>query len=153
MRLFFLILSLSIGICAHSQNKQALSKSDSLFAKGVELYNQGNYKAAIPLFTESDKIDKAELDSTSNRREYSAMWLGSCYYKLGDEEKAKEISTFEYMYPPTDRRLTVKSDSLAAIGVILFKQNEYRKALLHIQNCAEIENKYWGTSTLIMQTV
>ena len=57
MRLFFLILSLSIGICAHSQNKQALSKSDSLFAKGVELYNQGNYKAAIPLFTESDKID------------------------------------------------------------------------------------------------
>ena len=144
MRLFFLILSLSIGICAHSQNKQALSKSDSLFAKGVELYNQGNYKAAIPLFTESDKIDKAELDSTSNRREYSAMWLGSCYYKLGDEEKAKEISTFEYIYPPTDRRLTVKSDSLAAIGVILFKQNEYRKALLHIQNCAEIEKQVLG---------
>lgn len=51
MRLFFLILSLSIGICAHSQNKQALSKSDSLFAKGVELYNQGNYKAAIPLLS------------------------------------------------------------------------------------------------------
>lgn len=144
MRLFFLILSLSIGICAHSQNKQALSKSDSLFAKGVELYNQGNYKAAIPLFTESDKIDKAELDSTSNRREYSAMWLGSCYYKLGDEEKAKDISTFEYMYPPTDRRLTVKSDSLATIGVILFKQNEYRKALLHIQNCAEIEKQVLG---------
>ena len=144
MRLFFLILSLSIGICAHSQNKQALSKSDSLFAKGVELYNQGNYKAAIPLFTESDKIDKAELDSTSNRREYSAMWLGSCYYKLGDEEKAKDVSTYEYMYPPTDRRLTVKSDSLATIGVILFKQNEYRKALLHIQNCAEIEKQVLG---------
>ncbi|CAK7019347.1 MAG: hypothetical protein BACD_01328 [Bacteroides rodentium] len=144
MRLFFLILSLSIGICAHSQNKQALSKSDSLFAKGVELYNQGNYKAAIPLFTESDKIDKAELDSTSNRREYSAMWLGSCYYKLGDEEKAKDVSTYEYMYPPTDRRLTVKSDSLATIGVILFKQNEYRKALSHIQNCAEIEKQVLG---------
>ena len=144
MRLFFLILSLSIGICAHSQNKQALSKSDSLFAKGVELYNQGNYKAVIPLFTESDKIDKAELDSTSNRREYSAMWLGSCYYKLGDEEKAKDVSTYEYMYPPTDRRLTVKSDSLATIGVILFKQNEYRKALSHIQNCAEIEKQVLG---------
>ena len=144
MRLFFLILSLSIGICAHSQNKQALSKSDSLFAKGVELYNQGNYKAAIPLFTESDKIDKAELDSTSNRREYSAMWLGSCYYKLGDEEKAKDVSTYEHMYPPTDRRLTVKSDSLATIGVILFKQNEYRKALSHIQNCAEIEKQVLG---------
>ena len=96
------------------------------------------------MFTESDKIDKAELDSTSNRREYSAMWLGSCYYKLGDEEKAKDVSTYEYMYPPTDRRLTVKSDSLATIGVILFKQNEYRKALSHIQNCAEIEKQVLG---------
>lgn len=55
MRLFFLILSLSIGICAHSQNKQALSKSDSLFAKGVELYNQGNYKAAIPCLPKAIK--------------------------------------------------------------------------------------------------
>ena len=34
---------------------------------------------------------KGEFKRTSNRREYSAMWLGSCYYKLGDEEKAKEM--------------------------------------------------------------
>lgn len=144
MRLFFFILSLLIGIYSHAQNKQALIKSDSLFAKGVELYNQGNYKAAIPLFTESDKIDKAELDSTSNRRDYSAMWLGSCYYKLGDEEKAKEVSTIEYMYPPVDRRMTVKSDSLAAIGVHFIKQSEYKEALLHILKCAEIEKQVLG---------
>ena len=74
MRRIFFTLSLFICIYSHSQNKQALLKSDSLFAKGVELYNQKDYKAAIPLFTESDKIDKAELDSTSNRREYSAMY-------------------------------------------------------------------------------
>ena len=128
MRLFFLILSLSIGICAHSQNKQALSKSDSLFAKGVELYNQGNYKAAIPLFTESDKIDKAELDSTSNRREYSAMWLGSCYYKLGDEEKAKEIDSISYSLPPIDRRVTVKPDSIMSSASNYIKQQQYKEA-------------------------
>ena len=115
MRRIFFTLSLFICIYSHSQNKQALLKSDSLFAKGVELYNQKDYKAAIPLFTESDKIDKAELDSTSNRREYSAMWLGSCYYKLGEIQTAQKHYQY-YTIIPVDRRLTVLSDSLSAIG-------------------------------------
>lgn len=144
MRLFFLILSLSIGICAHSQNKQALSKSDSLFAKGVELYNQGNYKAAIPLFTESDKIDKAELDSTSNRREYSAMWLGSCYYKLGDEEKAKEIDSISYSLPPIDRRVTVKPDSIMSSASNYIKQQQYKEALNSFQQALQSQRELLG---------
>ena len=98
MRRIFFTLSLFICIYSHSQNKQALLKSDSLFAKGVELYNQKDYKAAIPLFTESDKIDKAELDSTSNRREYSAMWLGSCYYKLGEIQTAQKHYQYYKIY-------------------------------------------------------
>ncbi len=92
MRLFFLILSLSIGICAHSQNKQALSKSDSLFAKGVELYNQGNYKAAIPLFTESDKIDKAELDSTSNRKSIRQCGWEVAIISWGMKRRQKKLT-------------------------------------------------------------
>ena len=99
MRRIFFTLSLFICIYSHSQNKQALLKSDSLFAKGVELYNQKDYKAAIPLFTESDKIDKAELDSTSNRREYSAMWLGSCYYKLGEIQTAQKHYQYYTIIP------------------------------------------------------
>ena len=57
----------------YAQDKQMLAKSDSLFAKGVEFYKAEKYREAISLFTESDRIDKAELDSTSNRRNYSAM--------------------------------------------------------------------------------
>lgn len=144
MRLFFFILSLSIGIFSHAQNKQALIKSDSLFAKGVELYSQGNYKAAIPLFTESDKIDKAEFDSTSNRRDYSAMWLGSCYYKLGDEEKAKEISSYYYKVAPIDRRQTIQSDSLSALADEAFKQNHYAKALDYYKQCEALETELLG---------
>lgn len=143
MRRIFFILSLFTCIYSHAQSKKALTKSDSLFAKGVELYNQGNYKAAIPLFAESDKIDKAELDSTSNRRDYSAMWLGSCYYKLGDEENAIKVSS-DYKASPIDRRLTIKSDSLSSIGVLLYKQGQYKKALPYILNCAEIEKKELG---------
>ena len=36
------------------------AKSDSLYAKGVELYNSGNYKEAVLFFEKSDKLDKAK---------------------------------------------------------------------------------------------
>lgn len=55
MRRIFFTLSLFICIYSHSQNKQALLKSDSLFAKGVELYNQKDYKAAIPYLLKAIK--------------------------------------------------------------------------------------------------
>ena len=58
-------------MCA--QSRADMATSDSLFASGVGLYQQGKYKDAIPLFKESDRIDKARLDETSNRRHYSAM--------------------------------------------------------------------------------
>ena len=67
------------------------AKSDSLYAKGVELYNSGRYKEAVPFFEESDKLDKAELDSLQSKRYYGDWWLASCYYKLGKEKKAIEI--------------------------------------------------------------
>lgn len=150
MRLFFFILSLSIGIFSHAQNKQALIKSDSLFAKGVELYNQGNYKAAIPLFTESDKIDKAELDSTSNRRDYSAMWLGSCYYKLGDEEKAKEIDSTYYYLLPINRNITIKADSVKSIANNLKEQKQYKVALDKYQLTLQLQKEILGEEHYIL---
>lgn len=67
-------------------------ESDELFSKGVHLYNMKKYKEAIPIFQESDRLDKIEMDSTHNRRDYSAMWLASCHYQLGDENKLKNIS-------------------------------------------------------------
>lgn len=113
MKIFLLIFFLlSMLKPVYAQNKQALAKSDSLFARGVDLYKTGQYKEAIPLFEESDRIDKAELDSTSNRRDYSAMWLASCYYREGDTTKAAFISPDYYKLEPVDRRMTVKSDSL-----------------------------------------
>ena len=148
MKRIFFILSLFICIYSHSQNRQALLKSDSLFAKGTELYNQGNYKAAIPLFTESDKIDKAELDSTSNRRDYSAMWLGSCYYKLGDEENAKASSAFDYMYNPIDRKKTIQSDSLHQIGHNFMQENKPEQALKFYKQTATIEKQNLGPNNL-----
>ncbi len=138
-----LLITIFVVTTAFSQNKEALAKSDSLFALGVELYNAGNYEEAIPIFIESDKIDKAELDSTSDRRDYSAMWLASCYYKLGNEEEAKDCYK-NYKLQPVDRRLTVASDSLATLGTEFYKNGNYEEALSYYSQCAEIEKSVVG---------
>ena len=118
-------------------------QSDSLFAIGVNRYQEGNYREAIPLFAQCDSIDKATLPETSNRRDYAAIWLASCYYQLGDTIKAGE--TYEYYnYAPVDRRLTMKSDSLAAAGLIAFNNGDLENALTYFEQCAEIEKSVVG---------
>ena len=118
-------------------------QSDSLFAIGVNRYQEGDYLEAIPLFAQCDSIDKATLPEGSNRLDYAAMWLASCYYQLGDTIKASE--TYEYYnYAPVDRRLTVKSDSLAAAGFIAFNNGDLENALTYYEQCAEIEKAVVG---------
>lgn len=144
MKIFLFIVAAFLAANLYSQNKKALAESDSLFAKGVELYNHDKYNEAILLFEESDKIDKAELDSTSNRRDYSAMWLASCYYKMGDEEKAGLYYSGEFWDQPVDRRLTILSDSLSAVGMALAQDGKYQEAIPYILQCADIEKEIVG---------
>ena len=154
MRCLLYLIIMWLSFCSIEQVKAAsvfteprdslLAKSDSLFAQGVELYRQGAYQAAIPVFEESDRIDKAELDSTSNRRDYSAMWLASCYYQLGDSVKAQSLHDY-YRFKPIDRRLTVKSDSLSEVGNMHFHNGEYTLALECFRACGEIEKDIVGT--------
>ena len=134
-RLVLISLS-SIFVCNNILGQSA--KSDSLFAIGVDLYNAGKYKEAIPTFSECDKLDKVELDSTNNRREYSAMWLASCYYHVGDTIKASSTNKY-YKFPPVDRRKTIDSDRLSDQGFSFFVSKEYEKALNSYQECARIE--------------
>ena len=119
------------------------AKSDSLFAIGVDLYNAGKYQEAIPIFEESDKLDKIELDLSSNRRDYSAMWLASCYYNLGDTVKAKSISDYYYINKPIDRRITIESDSIDMI-----KTNSREEVLSHRYTCASIEKDLLGSTNI-----
>jgi CHAT domain-containing protein/tetratricopeptide (TPR) repeat protein len=142
--LMFLI-SAMMGFAQQEMDKQSLlEKSDVLFSKGVELYNQRKYADAIPLFTESDKIDKSVLDPTSNRRDYSAMWLASCYYNLKDTMTAANLFPEYFMLPPIDRRLTVESDSLSNLGILAFEKNDLENAIKYISECAKIEKRQFG---------
>ena len=140
----FLYTSAVVPILQEEDNRTCLSaQSDSLFAAGVDFYRQGKYEEAIPLFAESDSIDKAILDSTSLRREYSAMWLASCYYQLKDSVKARAVHEY-FRFTPVDRRLTVRSDSLSAVGTTYFEQGDYAKALECFLACGEIEKNVAG---------
>ena len=141
VRLIVLIVLISLGLL--ESNAQS-AKSDSLFAIGIDLYNAEKYKEAIPLFAESDKLDKVELDSTSNRRDYSAMWLASCYYQLGDSTTAETIDENNYRFTPVDRRLTIKSDSLSVMGVNLYQEGDISSALPLLLQSAEIEKSIVG---------
>ncbi len=155
MRRLLLLIVWMVSICFVMQMKASpfvqddkrrdilLSRSDSLFAAGVDLFRQDKYKEAIHLFEESDRIDKAKLDSASNRRDYSAMWLASCYYHLGDTTKAQSIHEY-YRFAPVDRRLTVQSDSLSALGVACYERGDYEEALKYFKSSGEIEEKVVG---------
>ena len=142
----FLFGFIFVGIAASAVAQmltQPSAESDALFAAGVDLYYAGKYREAIPLFAKSDSLDKAQIDSTSNRRVYSSMWLASCYYKMGDTATAAGIDA-SYRFAPVDRRLTVKSDSLSQIGMEYANQGDYAKAVEYLTQCAEIEKSVVG---------
>ena len=128
-RIIFGIILVGIAVSAVAQMlMQPSAESDALFAADVDLYNAGKYREAIPLFAKSDSLDKAQLDSTSNRRDYSSMWLASCYYQLGDTSTAAGINAY-YQFAPVDRRLTVEYDFLSLIGLICYYSGDYNNAV------------------------
>ena len=143
-RIIFGIILVGIAVSAVAQMLwQPSAESDALFAAGVDLYKVGKYREAIPLFAKSDSLDKAQIDPSSNRRDYSSMWLASCYYKMGDTATAASINA-NYRFAPVDRRLTVKSDSLSQIGMEYANQGDYAKAVEYLTQCAEIEKSVLG---------
>lgn len=158
-QVFLFLLCCLMSAMAFAQDPTQLAKSDSLYARGVEFYQAGKYAEAVPLFTESFQIDKAELDSTSNRLFYLSMWLSSCFYKLGYEEEAKKLSPNYYRSYPTDRRNAVEADRISQEGLKAIREGDYNKALELFQRSAEMakeisgENHLWyGDLLIVWQT-
>ena len=130
-------------LCNLFANSQSIH-SDSLFSAGVYKYDIKQYEDAIYLFSLCDSIDKAEIDPTSNRRDYSSMWIASCYYKLGDTLTAKQTSPKYYKFEPIDRRKTIVSDSLSAIAEQFFLLGDDSSALEALIKCSRIEKDSLG---------
>lgn len=118
--------------------------SNQLFQRGVNLYNQGKYAEAIPIFEQTQMLDESELPESSSRRNYSKLWIASCYCQLGDTAKAREAEPYAYMAPPVDRRLTIESDQLNELGQYFLAAGNYEEAINYFKQCAEIEHKVLG---------
>ena len=142
-RYVLLICACVCLLISFGQSKQ----SNELFAQGVELYQQGKYQEAIPLFEACDKLDKTELDSLDERRYSCEQWIASCHYKAGNIEEAKKIRFFTYELPPFDRRLVVQSDTLSSNIGPLISQDRLEKALALSQQVSELEERELGGET------
>lgn len=148
--LFFILLALS----SYRAGGFSPAASDSLFAAGVRLYENGEFARAITLFEKCHYMDAEDPSVPENRKDYARMWIASCYFMSGDTANA--AITYEYYdAKPVDRRLTVRSDSLFDIGTELCNSQEYEKALPFLLSAAQIEEKatgpdhFWYGNTLI----
>ena len=139
--LFFLCL-LFASVSAQSVT------SDSLFAIGVTYYQNEEYEKAINYFMKCDSLDMNDSTIDANRKNYSKMWMASCYYKRGQVDIAKNISPDYYCYPPIDRRKTVVSDSLSSVATALFEEERYSEALEVLTTCANIEKDSLGENSI-----
>lgn len=146
----FIAISFLFAAILYPQDSRLQQESDSLFVAGVELYKQGKYEEAIPLFAVCDSMDKAEMDSADVRRDYSAMWLAHCYKNIGQKELADSI--YSPLYDaPVDRRLTVVSDSLTNLAN---RSDSLAQKIALLKKVAAVEAKelgeahYWRKNTI-----
>ena len=143
IRLAFCTVLALVAAGAQAQS----AKSDSLFGQGVLLYRAGQYQEAIRLFNLTQELDCQELLPGTSRHVYTTLWKASCYYQLGDEDKAKELDAMNYRFPPVDRRLTVKSDSLTDLAQQYAGAGDYASALPALEACARLEREALGDSS------
>lgn len=152
----FLALLLLVVSCFTAAVAQS-PESDALFAKGVELYNKGNYEEAASAFSRCQQLDETELQADDSRQGYAKIWLASCYYKLGQEAKAKSLSPEYYRLKPIDRRQTVASDKLSRQASDAYVKGDLASAVPLLRRCAELErqelgedNAWYANSILIL---
>lgn len=142
LRLYFSLLYIiflsHFGLFAQS------AKSDSLYAKGVEFYNQENFPEALRFFEQSHALDIIEIDSLSCRQGYSASWLASCYYKMGDIENALKYDRFQFRFSPLDRRKTLEADSIQDSLIPDMENSQFSSALYKLKRLSIVEHQLYN---------
>ncbi len=125
------------------------AESDKFFGKGIDAFQQGNYSEAIRFFEKANKLDEKELPKESCRNGYARAWMAHCYYKLGNEKKARELSYYdEFRIPPVDRRQTSESSKEDELALQCMSRNDYEGAIAHAMKCMEIEEREVGTHSM-----
>lgn len=134
-----LLCALAAVLSAEAQSQ----RSDSLFAAGVNYYNEGCFGAAATYFREVCLLDR---DVAPSRAAYGVHWLASSLFKMGREEEASQL-TYLYKLEPIDRRLTVETDSLGEVYFALKGAGKTEEALEMADNVARLEKRRLGANS------
>ena len=122
------------------------SESNRIFARGVELYNQNKYKAAISEFKRCQELDDVEMDSLDFRKEYTKEWIAHCYYKLSDIERANALGVQDFDIVPIDRTQTTESDSIISLAHIISSNGNISYAITKLKEGLELEINQLGSN-------
>ena len=134
-----LILLLALPLTAAAQS----AESDSLYAAGVELYRQGCYREALPLFERAAQLDREQLSEISSQPDHDDEWAAACWHHRGDDVKARKLARYNYELEPLDRRLMTHADSLYESSYLLYMSGQNDAALADLSaSIAEMEELF-----------
>ena len=115
--------------CCLSVSAQSL-RSKELYEQGVSQYRSSNYQQALTSFLTVDSLDKQELGLTASQHIGAAdKWVASCFYRMGQTGRARQINPKTYDLQPTDRRDAQECDSIYMSLLTLVSQKRYADAL------------------------
>ncbi len=114
-------------------------ESDNYYSKGLIAFKNSDLQSALSYFEKADSIDKLTLTSKyTNRKSYSSLWVGYCYYKLGKLDKAQEANKY-YWAKPVDRNLTIESDNYVELADSLANEHDnYTEAIKLYKKCKKL---------------
>lgn len=138
-----ILICILLSPCMFIISQAQSTKSNELYAKGVEAYRTGNYDEAISFFSMVDSIDAADKLAAPRGRN-ARCWISSALYMKGDKPAARKADRYHYPLPPVDRRITAVIDSMYerfAGLTFLFTRREAGHA--QRQHCLNVYRPYF----------
>lgn len=137
----------------HIDHTDVFASAIRVFEKGVNLYNMKQYKNAIEAFSQCDSLMYLSKGDESCFFGHGMQWIASCYYKMGNDSIARQLSNY-YNLTPIDMRFTILSDSILDVAESLYLNGEIEASLKKFIEASEEEKRrlgrysYWYANTL-----
>lgn len=149
-RFFNFLLFLCISLASFGQS----AESDSLFAVGVSLYEQGRYEESIEVFKGVEHLDSIWFKSGENpmatlktAQTFAPHWRASALYKLGRIDEARKLARFDYASPPVDRKGTGTLCQYSDMVVDAMNSGSNAMTLMYADWVIEEETRLFGANS------
>lgn len=135
--------------------KDSIELSRNLFNLGMDLHIQEKYEEAIEVFKRVSEIDKSlniigSIFYNPKRifyEDYTRMWIGNCYFRLGQDSIAKTYDSDYKISVPYDRELARQTDSLKILHNRLGRTHNKEDIYIYKKIC-ELDSITFGSNSL-----